>query len=156
MGIEAGLLQEYREPARTQPPPTLSQRGGAYYSTVATQFINAHHNDLGETQTVNVPHGGAVRSWDPSWVLEMPARIGRDGVRPLPADPLPLALQGLMVQVKMYELLTVEAAVTADRDLAYQALLAHPLGPSAGAVQDVLEDLLATNRQHLPRWEVTA
>ena len=52
----------------------------------------------------------------------------------------------------MYELLTIAAAVHGDRNAAYQALLAHPLGPSADKVQAVLEDMLETNRQYLPQF----
>jgi 6-phospho-beta-glucosidase len=54
--------------------------------------------------------------------------------------------------VKAYELLAVEAAVHGDRDAAYAALLAHPLGPSADRVQAVLDDMLETNRPHLPQF----
>ena len=60
---------------------------------------------------------------------------------------------GLLAQVKAYELLTVDAAVTGDRDAAYQALLAHPLGPQAGQIQAVLDDLLETHRDHLPLFQ---
>jgi 6-phospho-beta-glucosidase len=56
----------------------------------------------------------------------------------------------LIAQVKSFELLTVEAAVHGDREAAYQALLAHPLGPSADRVQAVLDDLLETHRDYLP------
>ncbi|MFN2135294.1 MAG: 6-phospho-beta-glucosidase, partial [Candidatus Promineifilaceae bacterium] len=49
MAIEEELLAQYAEPDRTEPPQGLMQRGGAYYSTVATQLLNAHYNDLGET-----------------------------------------------------------------------------------------------------------
>jgi 6-phospho-beta-glucosidase len=52
----------------------------------------------------------------------------------------------------MYELLTVEAAVHGDLRAAYQALLAHPLGPDADHVQDVLVDMLETNRAYLPQF----
>ena len=152
MEIEADLLREYAEPTRISPPPGLMQRGGAYYSTVATQLLSAHHNDLGETHIVNVRHGSAVESWDPSWVLEMPARVDRIGIHPLPAAPLPAAIYGLMVQVKMYELLTVDAALTGDRDVAYQALITNPLGPPPRTAQALLGDLLEANRRHLPRF----
>ena len=46
----------------------------------------------------------------------------------------------------------VEAAVKGDRNAAYQAMLAHPLGPKADKVQEVLDDLLETNRQYLPQF----
>ncbi len=152
MKIEAELLAQYAEPDRTEPPDGLMQRGGAYYSTVATQLLNAHYNDLNEQHVVNIPNQGAVAEWPAAWVLELPALVGRDGLKPLPARPLPPAVFGLMQQVKLYELLTVEAAVHGDRSAAYQALLTHPLGPAADQVAAVLDDMLNTHRAYLPQF----
>ena len=153
MEIEKNLLREYANPALTEPPAELMKRGGAYYSTLATQLINSHHNDLGQVHLVNVRNNGAVKEWPTDWVLELPAKVDKHGVHPLPADPLPAACFGLISQMKMYELLTVEAAVHGDRNAMYQALLAHPLGPSADKVQEVMEDMLETNKQWLPQFE---
>ena len=152
MAIEAELLREYAEPDRAEPPADLLKRGGAYYSTLATQLLNAHYNDLGEQHVVNTAHRGAVAGWPAEWVLEMPVTVGRAGVRPLPAQPLPAACFGLIAAVKAYEILTAQAAVTGDRDAAYQALLAHPLGPEADQIDAVLDDLLTINRAYLPRF----
>ena len=152
MAIEDDLLREYADPNLVEPPADLMKRGGAYYSTLATQLIDAHHNNLGQIHVVNVRNGGAVASWPADWVIELPARVDRRGVHPLPADPLPPVCFGLVAQVKMYEILTVEAAVHGDRRAAYQALLAHPLGPEADRVQAVLDDLLETNRPYLPQF----
>jgi 6-phospho-beta-glucosidase len=150
--IEKDLLREYEDINLKEPPADLMKRGGAYYSTVATQVLNAHYNDLGETHIVNTRNNGAVKEWPAEWVLEMPARISRKGVDPLPADPLPPVCFGLIAQVKAYELLTVEAAVHGDRNAAYQALLAHPLGPSADKIPEVLEDMLETHKAYLPQF----
>jgi 6-phospho-beta-glucosidase len=150
--IEKDLLREYADPNLKEPPADLMKRGGAYYSTVATQLLNAHYNDLGETHIVNTPNNGAVKEWPAEWVLEMPAKISRKGVQPIPAEPLPSVCFGLIAQVKAYELLTVEAAVHGDRNAAYQALLAHPLGPKADKIPAVLEDMLETHRSYLPQF----
>jgi 6-phospho-beta-glucosidase len=152
MAIEKTLLKEYADPALQDAPADLMKRGGAYYSTVATQLLNAHYNNLGEYHIVNAPHRGAVAGWPGDWVLEMPCRVDGEGIHPLPAEPLPPACFGLIAQVKAFELLTVEAAVHGNRDAAYQALLTHPLGPSADKVQAVLDDMLKTNRPHLPQF----
>lgn len=152
MEIEAALLEEYSNPELREPPAKLMERGGAYYSTVATQLLNAHYNDLGETHVVNIKNDGAVKEWPASWVLEIPATVNKNGIKPQPSEPLPPACFGLLAQVKSYELLTVEAAVRGDRDAAYQALLAHPLGPKADKVQAVLDDMLETHREHLPQF----
>jgi 6-phospho-beta-glucosidase len=152
MGIEAELLAQFAEGGRSDLPPGLMERGGAYYSTAAAQLIEAHCHDLGEIHVVNVPHGGTVPGWPTDWVLEMPCRVSRAGIAPLPAEPLPAACAGLVAQVKAYEQLTVEAAVHGDRRAAYLALLAHPLGPSSDRIQAVLDDLLQTHRPFLPRF----
>jgi 6-phospho-beta-glucosidase len=152
MKIEAELLAQYAEPGRTEPPEGLMQRGGAYYSTVATQLLNAHYNDLNEQHVVNIPNQRAVAGWPNDWVLELPALVSRTGIKPIPAEPLPPAVFGLMQQVKLYEMLTVEAAVHGDRNAAYQALLAHPLGPAADRAEAVLDDMLTIHRAYLPQF----
>ncbi len=152
MEVEKSLLAQYADPNLTEPPADLMKRGGAYYSTVATQLLNAHFNNLGEQHVVNTRHKGAVPGWPEDWVLEMPCKVDRQGIHPLPARPLPLACFGLLAQVKSYELLTVEAAVHGDRDAAYQALITNPLGPTVEQAQAVLDDLLETHRAHLPQF----
>lgn len=152
MAIEKDLLREYADPNLNEPPADLMKRGGAYYSTLATQVIDSHYNDLGSVEVVNVRNNGAIEEWPADWVLEMPCRIDRRGIHPLPAAPLPPACFGLIAHVKAYELLTVEAAVHGDRNAAYQALLANPLGPRADKVQAVLDDMLETHRKYLPQF----
>ena len=152
MEIEKDLLRDYADPNLTEPPAELMKRGGAYYSTLATQLINAHYNDLGQVHVVNIRNDGAVKEWPADWVLELPALVDADGIHPLPSTPLPATCFGLISQIKMYELLTVEAAVHGDKNSMYQALLTHPLGPSADKVEAVMEDMLETNNQWLPQF----
>jgi 6-phospho-beta-glucosidase len=152
MEVEKDLLRMYADPELLEPPEDLMKRGGAYYSTVATQLLNAHYNDLDETHIVNIANNGAVVDWPADWVLELPAKVNKSDLHPLPAEPLPPECFGLISQVKAFELLTVEASVHGDRRAAYQALLAHPLGPAADKVQEVLEDMLVTHRRYLPNF----
>ena len=152
MEVEQDLLQQYKDPALHIPPADLMKRGGAYYSTVAAQLLNAHYNDLGETHVVNTSNRGAVKGWPEDWVLEIPSKINRDLIQPLPTNPLPEVCFGLLAQVKSYELLTARAAVTGDRKTLYQAMLAHPLGPQADQIKDVMEDLLLTHQRYLPQF----
>lgn len=150
--VEKDLLAQYADPACDHIPDGLMQRGGAYYSSVATSIIHSWWNDLGETHITNVAHQGQVRGWEKDWVLEMPCKVDRLGIQPLPTKPLQLYNYVLLEQVKQYEQLTVEAAVHGDRSAAYRALLAHPLGPSEENAADVLADMLKTHEQYLPRF----
>jgi 6-phospho-beta-glucosidase len=152
MEIEEGLFRQYAEPDRSVPPEGLMQRGGAYYSTVATQLLNAHYNDLNEVHVVNVVHNGAVEGYPEEWVMELPCLVNRSGIEPIPTPSLPIECYAFVSQIKAYELLTVEAAVHGDREAAYKALLTHPLGPSPDKIDAVLDDLLETNRPYLPQF----
>ncbi|MEJ5314372.1 MULTISPECIES: 6-phospho-beta-glucosidase [Anaerolinea] len=152
MKIEAKLLEEYANPKLVSVPEDLMQRGGAYYSTLATRVIHAHACSTGMIETVNVRQNGAVREYPADWVMELPCRIDSSGIHPLPARPLPEACYGLLAPVKMYELLTVEAAVHGDRKALYEALLVHPLGPDVSMMDTVIDDLLRTNRAYLPQF----
>lgn len=152
MEIEKDLLREYADLGLSEPPADLMKRGGAYYSTLATQLLNADYNNTGQVHVVNIAHRGAVPGLPADWVMEMPCKVDADGIHPLPAEPLPMVCSGLVSQVKAYELLTVEAAVHGDRKAVYEALLAHPLGPPADQVEVVLKDLLEINKRYLPQF----
>ena len=155
MSIEKTLLEKYADPKSDEVPPELLKRGGAYYSTAAAQMIASHCCNLGEIHVANVRNGDAVPDYPADWVLEIPCRIDKNGVNPLKSAPLPNICFGLMAHVKSYELLTVEAAVHGDRNAAWKALLAHPLGPDASEIDEVLEDMLETNKRWLPQFSVT-
>jgi 6-phospho-beta-glucosidase len=152
MAVEHDLLAYYGDPANSTPPADLMKRGGAYYSTLATQLLNAHHTDLDEVHVVNLPQQGAVPGIPADWVMELPCRVRRSGIEPLPTAPLHPAVAGLVAAVKAYELLTVEAAVHGDRDAAYQALIANPIGPEMGQVDALLDEMLTINRPYLPQF----
>ena len=150
--IEEELLKIYQDKNRNQLPKELMARGGAYYSTVATQLLNAHYNDLDEIHVLNIRQNGAIPDWDEDWVLELPCRVNNTGIQALPAEPLPLVCESLVARVKAYEKLTVQAAVEGDRLAAYQALLAHPLGPSADKISALLQEMLEINREYLTNF----
>jgi 6-phospho-beta-glucosidase len=150
--IERALLAQYADLSLDAMPEELMQRGGAYYSTVATQLVEALVRDLGEVHIVNARQTGAVPGVPVDWVMELPCRIDALGVHPLPTVPLPLFADGLLRAVKAYELLAAEAAVSGDRSVALQALIVHPLGPDVDQALKVLEDMLSVHRAYLPRF----
>lgn len=152
MEVEKELLQAYADRELREPPEKLMLRGGAYYSTVATQLLVSHYNDLGERHIVNTSNKGAVKDWPNDWVLELPAKICRNGIVSIPSGPLPPTCTSLLKKVKAYEVLTVEAAVTGDRHLAFQALQTHPLGPHPDKVTELLNDMLTIHRAYLPQF----
>jgi 6-phospho-beta-glucosidase len=150
--IEAELLALYRDPALAETPALLQTRGGAFYSEAAAQLIAALAGDTGEVQVVDVRNGGAVAGLPPEAVIELPARVDRDGAHPLPQTPLAPELLGLVQQMAAYEQLAVAAARSGDRRVALAALLANPLVADYEVAVPLLDALLAANRPYLPRF----
>src|SRR6266511_538722 len=85
----------------------------------------AVHAGTGDLQVVDVRNDGAIPDLPDDAVVEVPARVDTAGAHPLPQDPLPPELLGLVQQMKAYERLTVAAARGGDRALALEALLAN-------------------------------
>jgi 6-phospho-beta-glucosidase len=152
MAIEQGLLEMYRDPALTEKPKLLEKRGGAFYSEAAAQLIASLHDGAGDDQVVDIRNDGAIPDLPADAVVEIPARIDRDGAHPGRFSALPPEMLGLVQQVKAYERLTVKAAIDGDRDAALKALLANPLVGRYSVATRLLEALLEANRKHLPRF----
>ncbi len=152
MEIEHELLELYRDPTLDTKPELLEHRGGAFYSEAAAQLVASLHAGTGDVQVVDVRNQGALPDLPDDAVVEIPARIDRDGAHPLPLGPLPPVLLGLVQQMKAYERLTVAAATSGDRGLALEALLANPLVRDYQVAAPLLDALLAKSRDHLPRF----
>ena len=150
--IERGLLDLYRDPSVDQKPKLLEERGGAFYSEAAAQLMASLHAGTGDTQIVDVRNDGALPELADDAVVEVPARIDRDGAHPERADALAPEMLGLVQAVKAYERLAVTAAVHGDRGAALKALLANPLVGTWDVAAPLLDALLEANRSHLPRF----
>jgi len=125
--IEHDLLELYRDPAVNERPALLMQRGGAYYSEAALGLVASLSSDDGAVHEVDLRNGDTLAGLADDDVVEVPARVGRDGPVPLPQPPLAPELLGLAQHVAAYERLTVQAALSRDPVDIRKALLAHPL-----------------------------
>jgi 6-phospho-beta-glucosidase len=152
MAIEKQLLEIYKDETLDEKPKLLEQRGGAFYSEAAAQLIASLHSGTGDVQVVNVRNNGALPGLADEAVVEIPARIDRDGAHPAPLAAMAPEIRGLVQAVKAYEDLAVPAAIHGDRTLAEKALLAHPLVGRFSVARPLLAALLDANRAYLPRF----
>jgi 6-phospho-beta-glucosidase len=152
MEIEAGLLELYQDPTLAEKPKLLEQRGGAFYSEAAAQLVASLHDGRGDVQVVDVRNDGTISGLPDDAVVEVAARVDREGAHPIPVDPLASEMMDLVERVKAYERLAVRAAVTGDRSVALDALVANPLVPDPTVAAPLLEALLDGSRSNLPRF----
>ena len=152
MEIEAGLLELYRDPPLDEKPKLLDERGGAFDSEAAAALVASLHAGTGDVQVVNVRNGGAIPGLPDDDVVEVPARVDREGAHPLVTSPLAPEMLGIVQHAKAYERLTIDAALSGDRTTARTALLANPLVGDYGVAAPLLDALLDANRAFLPRF----
>ena len=150
--IERELLRMYRDPALTEKPALLERRGGAYYSECAIGVVGSLASDDGGVHVVDVRNGDTVRGLAPDDVVEVPARVGRNGPVPLPQAPVAPELLGLMQHVAAYERLALEAATTGEPAIVRKALLAHPLIGQHAVAEELADVLLEAGAAHLPQF----
>jgi 6-phospho-beta-glucosidase len=148
--LEAELLALYADPSVSAKPAQLAQRGGAWYSEAAVDLLVSLRGDRRDVQVVNTLNGATLPFLPADAVIEVPAVIGSGGAVPVPVDPLPPLLRGLIAHVYAYEELALDAAVRGGRDRVYDALLAHPLVGQADIAQCLTDRLIAENAQYLP------
>ena len=150
--LETKLLAEYRDPALVSKPAALSYRGGAYYSLAAVRLMASLHAGTGDVQVVDMRNDGAIPGLPDDAVVETTAVVDASGARPLPQRPMPSEMLGLVQHAKAYERLAVKAACSGSRDDVVRALLANPLVGQYPLAADLADEMLAANRQHLPRF----
>ena len=143
MEIERELLELYRDPALTEKPALLEQRGGAFYSEAAVGLVRSLASGDGAVHEVDLRNAGTLEGLADDDVVEVPARVERDEITPLPQEPLAPELLGLVQHVAAYERLAAQAAEQGDLAVARKALLAHPLIGQDELAGELLEPLLA-------------
>jgi 6-phospho-beta-glucosidase len=113
--------------------------GGEGYEGVATAVMTAAVQRRKIQLILNVPNRGAIGGLRDDDVVEVTCLADEHGAHPIAQGRLPEAAMALVAQVKVYERLTVRAAVEGSYDAALGALLAHPLVASFPAAKAILD-----------------
>jgi alpha-galactosidase len=84
-------------------------------------------------------------------VVETNAQITADRIDPLPSGALPVSLVPLVLQHCHNQESIIEAALSADKDLAFQAVCLDPTTSlDKDAAWDMFGQMLAANRGFIP------
>ncbi|HEX9300672.1 MAG TPA: hypothetical protein VF968_11160 [Actinomycetota bacterium] len=122
---------------------------GEGYAGVATAVMAASTQRRAVPLILNVPNRGAIDGLRDDDVVEVTCMMDEHGAHPLAQGRIPEAARALLGQVKLYERLTVRAAVEGSYDTALEALLAHPLVGSYPLARSILDDYLAAHTAYL-------
>ncbi|MDQ0178349.1 6-phospho-beta-glucosidase [Bacillus chungangensis] len=150
--LEAELFELYQDPDLAIKPPQLEKRGGAYYSDAACNLMSSIYNSKGDIQTLNVRNNGAITGIPLESAVEVNCIVTKEGPQPLAVGELPVSIAGLVQQIKSFERVAAEAAVTGSYDKTLMALCMNPLVPSDRIAKKVLDEMLEAHKEYLPQF----
>ncbi|MFH5837146.1 6-phospho-beta-glucosidase [Proteiniclasticum sp. C24MP] len=152
MEVERTLFEKYKDVNLEDKPEELEKRGGAYYSDTACNLISSIANDKGDIQVVNTRNRGAIASLPYECAVEVSSVITKNGPVPLATGYLPVGAEGIVQQLKSFEKLTCEAALSGKYEDAFVAMVTNPLVQSEKVGRLVLDELLLAHENHLPQF----
>jgi 6-phospho-beta-glucosidase len=126
---------------------SLSDEG---YAGVALDLIEALSGKIPVVQILNVPNQGAISGMEEKDVVEIPAMVSHDHIRPIAVGQIPAHSMGLIKQVKHYEHLTIEAAIEKSYQKALLALTLHPLVQDYAIAKSILDDYILKHNKYFP------
>jgi len=151
--VEEELFELYKNENLDIKPSELEKRGGAYYSDAACRLICSIYNDKKDIQPVNIKNNGAIIGISNESAVEVSCMITRDGPRPIAVGELPVAINGLIQQIKTFERLVVDAAVFGDYHKAILALTVNPLVQSDKLAKVLVDELMIAHKDYLPQFK---
>ena len=142
--------QRTRDLMAGRTPLTLGQSGEEGVAMIRALL------GLGDIITnVNTENTGQIANLPLGAVVETNAHFSRDQVRPLAAGALPPGLQPLIHRHVCNQELIVEAALTRNKDMAFQAVYNDPAsGLPLDEAWEMFNAMLRAGQEFLPGWDM--
>jgi 6-phospho-beta-glucosidase len=138
----AAIQASYRDQADSADPRPLGGRFSEEHGDFAVGVMAAVLSGEPSRFVVNVPNDGAIDGLPDDAIVEVPCALRGREIERYRMGPMPEQVAGLVRQMTAHARLGSEAAVTGDRRLALQALMAHPLVNDIAAAEAMLERLI--------------
>jgi 6-phospho-beta-glucosidase len=122
------------------------------YAGVALDFLDSLHGG-GVRMSLNVANNGAVDFLKPGDNVEITCDVGGGAVVPVKAPAAPAEVRDLILKVKEYERLAVEAIRRKSREAAIAALTAHPLVADEGKSYRLVKAFAEAQPDYFRGWK---
>ena len=150
--IESGSEREEKFPVPTAEEYIKQPENGSY-AAVALEFIKAMNTGKAVEMVLSVPNDGALDFLSDGDVCEISCTVDKNGVHPHKIDYVPEMQKNLILAVKHYENLTVEAIMTKSKVKAIEALTVHPLIMSYPLAVKLVDAYTERYEKYIGSWE---
>jgi alpha-galactosidase len=149
------VFKEMEDEAYGRKPLT---RGGYSYDgqfkeeVMFEKILSALSGDIEFYNSVNMPNTGQAINLPMGAVLESTALFNGSGIHPFCFGELPPGITAILQRIIGVQELTVDAAITGDRQLILQALMAGLTVKTKPEAEKMLEVIIDTHREFLPEF----
>lgn len=150
--IETGTVRQEKFPVPTAEEYIKQPENGSY-AAVALEFIKAQSSGKKTEMVLSVPNEGAIDFLSDGDVVEITCTIDKEGAHPHKVPYIPEMQKNLILAVKHYENLTVEAIMKKDKSKAVKALTVHPLVLSYPIAKKLCEEYSKEYEKYIGKWE---
>ncbi len=131
--------------------PGMHQYVGSV-SDLAVSVIAAILGDRREVVAVNLPNTGQIANLPRAEIVESPAVVGAFGAQPIAVGDPPERVLPITEILARAPKLTVDAALSGDKERLLAALMSDPLVDSITKAKPMMEEMLAAQAQWLPQF----
>ncbi|HLZ10016.1 MAG TPA: hypothetical protein VKT80_15610 [Chloroflexota bacterium] len=110
-------------------------------------------NDGREWGGMNFPNNGAIANLPRGAIVEGQCVVDARGPTPIAIGDLPKAVLGQTLATLAWQDLSVDAALSGDKKVLYQALLAAPFVHDMKAAKQTMDDLLVAHADLMPQFK---
>ena len=128
------------------------ERGREYASSIVNAYLGGEKFEFNG----NVPNKGIISNLPEDCCVEVPCIVDRTGVRAITVGALPAQLAALNNITVASEEMAVEAALTGNAELVYQAICYDPLTAavlSLAEIRKMVKAMLKKNQPYLPQFK---
>jgi len=161
-GEYAYILKAYKDRVKTwkkqitgwleNPAPLNLKRGHEYAAYIINAFMGGDPYEFNG----NVPNTGLITNLPDDVCVEVPVLANRRGLNPMHVGALPPQL-AIMNNLSIgIEEMTVEAAISGDPEMVFQAICYDPLTSAVCSLDEIrrmVKAMLRKNQAHLPQFE---
>lgn len=131
----------------------LNQPENGSYAAVALDFIRARQGNKVVNMVMSVQNNGAIDFLKDEDVCELSCSVDKNGVYPHKIKNIPEMQRNLIMTVKQYENLTVEAIMEKNREKAIKALTIHPLICSYPLAVKLVDSYCDAYKSYIGEWK---
>jgi alpha-galactosidase len=102
-----------------------------------------------EEASVNLPNNDVITNLPNDLVVEVPAIVNKQGLKAVKVGEYPKGLAALLRNQASVQDLIVEAIIKKSKEIAFQALLLDPTIKSASKAEEMFEEMLKVNKDHI-------